>query len=126
MAPNELNHFLVAYLFCATFYRLVLRPYFLSPLCSLPGPPSENIVMGDYREMLVHEPHQALGKWAKRYGAAVHMVGPLGVERLMILKPEALHQIMAKDWLQYPRVSVRSGACEDAENLLRSQACISP
>ncbi|KAF7776585.1 hypothetical protein Agabi119p4_4978 [Agaricus bisporus var. burnettii] len=93
----------VAYLFCATFYRLVLRPYFLSPLCSLPGPPSENIFMGDYREMVVHEPHQALGKWAKRYGAAVHMVGPLGVERLMILKPEALHHIMAKDWLQYPR-----------------------
>jgi hypothetical protein len=45
------------------------------------------------------------------------MVGPVGIERLMLLKPEALHQILTKDWLQYPRVSVLSTANEDVKYL---------
>jgi hypothetical protein len=32
------------------------------------------------------------------------MMGILGKERLMFLTPEALQQIVAKDWLEYPRV----------------------
>jgi hypothetical protein len=45
------------------------------------------------------------------------MVGPVGIERLILLKPEALHQTLTRDWLQYPRVSVLSSANEDVKYL---------
>lgn len=46
-------------------------------------------------------PHR---EWANQYGPVVRVVGPVGVERLVFLKPEALHKILVSAWLHYPRV----------------------
>lgn len=43
-------------------------------------------------------------EWVKKYGPVVRVVGPVGVERLIFMTPEALHQILVKGWLDYPRV----------------------
>jgi hypothetical protein len=40
----------------------------------------------------------------KQYGPVVRVVGAIGIERMIFMKPEALHQILVKEWLQYPRV----------------------
>ncbi|KAG6879651.1 hypothetical protein C0992_000093 [Termitomyces sp. T32_za158] len=44
-------------------------------------------------------------EWVKQYGPVVRIVGPVGIERLIFMKPEALHHILVKHWLEYPRPS---------------------
>ncbi|KAG5342648.1 hypothetical protein C0989_010616 [Termitomyces sp. Mn162] len=41
--------------------------------------------------------------WVKKYGPIVRAVGPFGIERLIFMKPEALHKILVSDWVDYPR-----------------------
>ncbi|KAJ7073281.1 cytochrome P450 [Mycena belliarum] len=89
-----------AYVF---IYRAVLYPRFFSPLRNVPGPPQRNPLLGDYLTIVQGEaciPHR---EWSKAYGPVVRMMGVFGKERLMFLSPEALQQIFAKDWLEYPR-----------------------
>ncbi|KAJ6495383.1 cytochrome P450 [Mycena sanguinolenta] len=89
-----------AYLFV---YRVILYPRFFSPLRNVPGPPLGNPFLGHYFTIVQEEsciPHR---KWAKAYGPVVRMMGVLGKERLFFLSPDALQQIIAKDWLEYPR-----------------------
>ncbi|KAJ7938237.1 cytochrome P450 [Mycena leptocephala] len=94
----------VAYLF---LYRVVLYPWlyprFFSPLRNVPGPPLGNPLLGHYLTIVRSEsciPHR---EWVKAYGPVVRMMGILGKERLLFLSPEALQQIIVKDWLEYPR-----------------------
>jgi hypothetical protein len=41
----------------------------------------------------------------KEHGQAIRAVGPLGVERMIFCRPEALHKILVAGWLVNPRVS---------------------
>lgn len=43
-------------------------------------------------------------RWVKEYGSVVRTVGPVGLERIMFTKPEALHRILVTEWLDNPRV----------------------
>ncbi len=43
-------------------------------------------------------------EWAKKYGPRVRALGPIGVERMTFLNPEAMHKILISDSLEYPRV----------------------
>ncbi|KAJ6554010.1 cytochrome P450 [Mycena vulgaris] len=89
-----------AYIF---LYRAVLYPRFFSPLRNVPGPPLGNPFLGHYLTLVTSEsciPHR---NWVKEHGPVVRMMGIFGKERLMFLSPEALQQIMVKDWLEYPR-----------------------
>ncbi|KAJ7691121.1 cytochrome P450 [Mycena rosella] len=84
-------------------YRAVLYPRFFSPLRNVPGPPLGNPLLGHYLTIVTSEsciPHR---EWAKAHGAIVRMMGIFGKERLMFLSPEALQQMLVKDWLDYPR-----------------------
>ena len=40
----------------------------------------------------------------KEHGPLVRVVGPFGIERLIVMKPEALQKILVNDWVDYPRV----------------------
>ncbi|KAG6857715.1 hypothetical protein H0H87_004131 [Tephrocybe sp. NHM501043] len=42
-------------------------------------------------------------EWVKKHGPVVRVVGPVGVERLIFMKPDALHKILVSDWVDYPR-----------------------
>lgn len=86
--------------------RLIIWPFILSPLRKLPGPPVGNLILGQTRTIMNSETGLPQREWVKRYGPVVRIIGPVGVERLIFMKPEALHQILVKDWLQYPRVSI--------------------
>lgn len=46
-------------------------------------------------------------EWVAKHGPVVRVVGPVGIERMIFTKPEALHQILVRDWLDYPRVRRR-------------------
>ena len=99
-------HALSVYLVYLILRRLIIWPFFLSPLRKLPGPPVGNLILGQSRTIINSETGIPQREWVKQYGPIVRIVGPVGVERLMFMKPEALHQILVKDWLQYPRVSL--------------------
>ncbi|ESK89408.1 cytochrome p450 [Moniliophthora roreri MCA 2997] len=87
----------------ALAYKLWLYPFFFSPLRTLPGPPLGHPIFGQSLTIINNEVGLPQREWIKKYGPVVRTVGPIGLERLMFLKPEALHKILVKDWVDYPR-----------------------
>ncbi|KIY66762.1 cytochrome P450 [Cylindrobasidium torrendii FP15055 ss-10] len=88
---------------CLLVYRLYLYPRFLSPLRHLPGPPLGPIIAGQFGYMLSNEAGIPQRQWVKEYGPVVRVVGPIGVERMILASREALHKILVSDWGSYPR-----------------------
>ncbi|KAH7904765.1 cytochrome P450 [Hygrophoropsis aurantiaca] len=84
-------------------YQLVIWPRFLSPLRLLPGPPLGSLLSGQFPVILAEEAGSPQRRWLKEYGPVVRVVGPIGIERLIFIKPEALRQILITDWLDFPR-----------------------
>ncbi|KAF8070436.1 cytochrome P450 [Lyophyllum atratum] len=84
---------------------LWIWPFLLSPLRSVPGPPLGNLVLGQSPTIVRSESGIPQREWVKKYGPVVRVVGPVGIERLILMKPEALHHILVKHWLEYPRPS---------------------
>ncbi|KAF8652335.1 hypothetical protein AX16_004441 [Volvariella volvacea WC 439] len=84
-------------------HQLVLKPRFFSTLRNVPGPPLADPILSHFETIIQCESGIPMREWAKQYGPVVRTVGPVGRERLMFMKPEALHQILVKDWLDYPR-----------------------
>jgi len=85
-------------------YRLVLYPRFFSPLRHIPGPPLGYPITGQFGAILRGEAGIPQREWVKQYGPVVRVVGPVGVERLIFMNPEAIHKILVGDWVEYPRV----------------------
>jgi hypothetical protein len=42
--------------------------------------------------------------WIKQYGNKVRIVGPLGIDRMIFVEPEALRRLLVTGWADYPRV----------------------
>ncbi|KAH7099379.1 cytochrome P450 [Auriculariales sp. MPI-PUGE-AT-0066] len=84
-------------------YNVYLYPRFVSPLRHLPGPPLGGVIAGQVRAMLADECGLPQLEWVKEHGSIVRAVGPLGIERLIFTRPEALQKIMVEDWLENPR-----------------------
>ncbi|KAF8875065.1 cytochrome P450 [Infundibulicybe gibba] len=84
-------------------HRLFLWPFVFSPLRSVPGPPLGHPLLGQSPQMIKGESGIPQREWIKKYGPVVRVVGPIGIERLIFVRPEALHQILVKEWLEYPR-----------------------
>ena len=100
--------FSVGYFIYRLIHRLFILPYLLSPLRDVPGPPIGNPIFGRYVQLAAAatDMNDVRHQWVQKYGGVVRLVGPFGVENLIFLTPEALHQILVKDWVDYPRVSV--------------------
>lgn len=63
-----------------------------------------NPLFGQQFAIFKNEPCISQRGWAKKYGPVVRWMAQVGQECLVFLSPEALEQIMVKDWLEYPRV----------------------
>ncbi|KAJ7596250.1 cytochrome P450 [Mycena floridula] len=83
-------------------YILIIYPYVLSPLRNVPGP-GGNPIFGQFPTLIREEPGVPLSRWIEEHGPAVRLVGPLGIERLLLVSPEALARILATGWADYPR-----------------------
>ncbi|KAJ7754983.1 cytochrome P450 [Mycena maculata] len=103
LQPRYFAWFAVGYAAYVFLYRIILYPRFFSPLRNVPGPSHGNLLLGHYLTIVQSESCIPQREWAKAHGPVVRMMGPFGKERLIFLSPEALHQIMVKDWLAYPR-----------------------
>ncbi|KAF8868304.1 cytochrome P450 [Infundibulicybe gibba] len=87
---------IVAATTCLLFYRLVVYPRYTSPLRVVPGPPPGGAFLGHFPEIIK-------APVGEKYGPAVRAVGPFGIERLILMKPDALYKILVSDWVDYPR-----------------------
>ncbi|TFK31568.1 cytochrome P450 [Crucibulum laeve] len=103
IVPNHLFIGFGVYILYRIVHRLFLYPYLLSPLRDIPGPPLGNPLWGQSPTIIRSETGIPQREWVKQYGPVVRVVGPIGIERMIFMKPEALHQVLVKDWLIYPR-----------------------
>ena len=76
------------------FHHVILYPRFLSPLRFVPGPPPGSPLCGQF-------PQRDL---AEEYGPAVRVVGPVGIEILIVIRPSTLQKILVTNSADYPRV----------------------
>ncbi|KAG6866189.1 hypothetical protein C0991_007739 [Blastosporella zonata] len=83
--------------------RLFLYPSLFSPLRRIPGPPLGHLLYGQFPAIINGEAGIPQREWVKQYGPVIRAVGPLGLERLIFMKPDALHKILVSDWVDYPR-----------------------
>ncbi|KAG6866223.1 hypothetical protein C0991_007248 [Blastosporella zonata] len=86
-------------------HRLWIWPFVLSPLRSVPGPPLGHLIFGQSPVIIRSESGIPQREWVKQYGPVIRIVGPVGIERLIFMNPDALHHILVKHWLEYPRPS---------------------
>ncbi|PPQ78897.1 hypothetical protein CVT25_002385 [Psilocybe cyanescens] len=93
----------IVWLLSRIIYRLFLYPRFFSPLRSVPGPPFGHPIYGQFAIILEGEAGIPQRGWVKEYGPVVRVVGPIGIERLIFMRPEAIHKILVSDWVDYPR-----------------------
>ncbi|KAK0217926.1 cytochrome P450 [Armillaria fumosa] len=91
-----------AYVVCRVVYWLIVYPRFFSPLRHLPGPPVGEPILGQARKIFSTQVGMAAREWINEYGSIVRAVGPVGLERLIFITPEGLHQIMSRP-LDCPR-----------------------
>lgn len=83
---------------------MFLYPRFFSPLRSVPGPSLGHPIYGQFATILKGEAGIPQREWVKEHGPVVRVVGPIGIERLIFMTPEAIHKILVSDWVDYPRV----------------------
>lgn len=100
---RRLYYFIGALLVYKIIHRLFLYPYLLSPLRTVPGPPIGEPILGQSAKIFNYETGIVQREWVKQYGSVVRVVGPVGVERLIFMTPEALYQILVRGWLDHPR-----------------------
>ncbi len=85
-------------------YCLLVYPRWISPLRAFPGPPLGGIIKGQFPVITNGEAGVPQCQWIAEYGSIVRVVGPIGIERLIVASPEALHLILVTNWTDYPRV----------------------
>ncbi|KAJ7747815.1 cytochrome P450 [Mycena metata] len=88
------------YVVSKLIYRLFLYRWYFSPLRHLPGPSMGNPILG--RSTQIADP-KVNKEWVRKYGACFRVVGLLGTEAIVCMTPEALEQILVRDWIYYPR-----------------------
>jgi hypothetical protein len=86
------------------FYRIFLYPRFFSPLRAVPEPSLGHPLYGQFLAIMRGEAGIPQRAWVKEHGPLVRVVGPFGIERLIVMKPEALQKILVSGWVDYPRV----------------------
>lgn len=106
------------------FYRTIIYPAYLSPLRHIPGPPilpsppSSSVFSfilskilgpftGQFPAIINGEAGIPQREWLKTYAGGkgiLRVVGPVGIERVMFLNPEACDKILVRECVDYPRV----------------------
>lgn len=100
-------------------YRTIIYPLYVSPLRHIPGPPLFPTppwynpfawitapIKGQFPAIINGEAGIPQRAWFKQHGGdkgVVRVVGPLGIERLMFLSPEACERVLVREWTEYPR-----------------------
>ncbi|GET00438.1 cytochrome P450 [Rhizophagus clarus] len=70
---SSLVGFLVLGVIGWVIYKIFIWPFYLSPLRKIPGPPSDNILLGNFKSFLTdEEPHV---KWVQQYGSITKFYG---------------------------------------------------
>ncbi|KAI0056520.1 cytochrome P450 [Artomyces pyxidatus] len=69
----------------------------------VPQRPDSGFLLGHFPAFVTSRAGIIQREWARTYGSAVRSVGPVGIERVFLFSPAALHKILVSDWMDYPR-----------------------
>ncbi|CAG8469541.1 8352_t:CDS:10 [Diversispora eburnea] len=75
-------------------YKWIIYPLYLSPLCKIPGPPTDHFLLGNF----VGVPQI---KWTKDYGGIICYRGLFNEPRISITDPQALQKVLVSDVYDY-------------------------
>ena len=90
------------------FYRSWVYPFYVSPLRSIPTPPSFPL-WGHTPTLFTSEISVPLRKWHQEYGDIIRYFYPFGIERLSVVDQESIKQLTIKNPYNYPKpVTVRN------------------
>ncbi|KAL0960787.1 hypothetical protein HGRIS_005808 [Hohenbuehelia grisea] len=103
--PLHVVFALLAWILWRVLYQLFFWPRFLSPLRAIPGPPLGSVLAGQFPAIMYGEAGIPQREWVKEHGPVVRVVGPIGIERLIVTRAETLHKILVGGWVEYPRPS---------------------
>ncbi|KAG6837833.1 hypothetical protein H0H93_016201 [Arthromyces matolae] len=66
-------------------------------------PPLGHVIYGVFPDIIKAEAGILQREWINKYGPVVRAIGPFGIERLIFMRPDALHKVLVSDWIDYPR-----------------------
>ncbi|CAG8647251.1 22755_t:CDS:2 [Cetraspora pellucida] len=84
-------------------YKCYIYPLYLSPLRKIPGPPSENIILGHYATFLKGDHGIAFSHLTKQYGGIVRYHSLLNETHILITDPKLVQMIMISRAYEFPR-----------------------
>ncbi|CAG8616198.1 14678_t:CDS:2 [Cetraspora pellucida] len=84
---------IVTFVSCV-LYKCYIYPFYLSPLRKIPGPPFENLFIGNYASFLKKEPAKAFIQLKKQYGGIVRYHSLLNRPHIMISDPKLVQQVL--------------------------------
>ncbi|KAF9480874.1 cytochrome P450 [Pholiota conissans] len=81
-------------LFCVYQTLELLYAELTSPLRDLPGPPSENMFFGNFRELFSSDSSAVQQKWTEKYGKTIKYKGIMGITRLYTTDLKAVNHFL--------------------------------
>ncbi|KAL1743131.1 cytochrome P450 [Schizophyllum fasciatum] len=88
---------LVALVVVRAIWRVLSRYLLKSPLDNIPGPSSQSLFSGNFRQLFNPDAWAFHEELARTYGTVIRTTGLLGEKQLYISDPKALHHIVVKD-----------------------------
>ncbi|CAH1768003.1 8286_t:CDS:2, partial [Entrophospora sp. SA101] len=81
-------------------YKSLIKPFYLSPLCKIPGPPSESIFFGNFLTV-VSDVGKAHLDWNKKYGGIIVYHGFLNGPIVLLTDPKYYPQILTNNAYEF-------------------------
>ncbi|CAI2170100.1 576_t:CDS:2 [Funneliformis geosporum] len=79
---------------CWITYRLIIWPLYLSPLRNIPGPPSENILLGNFQRFIKEGAGDTHLRWVKKYGNLVKFYGLFNTPTIIVTDAKLIQDIL--------------------------------
>ncbi|CAG8729606.1 16255_t:CDS:2, partial [Cetraspora pellucida] len=86
-------------------YKFYIYPLYLSPLRKIPGPPVDNLILGNFASppFLNKELGEAFVHLVKQYGGIVRFHGLLNDQNLIISDQKLIQQVLLNRSYDYPK-----------------------
>ncbi|RHZ54739.1 hypothetical protein Glove_423g12 [Diversispora epigaea] len=117
----ELTILLVVLLVGYYTYKWIIYPLYLSPLCKIPGPPSDHFLLGNFIKLMTEEIGIPQIKWTKDYGEIICYRGLLNEPRIAITNLQALQKVLVSDVYDYHKPTFLSAKKIIGEGLVLAE-----
>ncbi|CAI2167898.1 11269_t:CDS:2, partial [Funneliformis geosporum] len=108
----DLSYFVVSFVFGLigwVTYILYISPYYISPLRKLPGPPSDNLLFGNFQSFITKGSGEPQLGWIKKYGNFVKFHGIFNQPNILVTDTKIIQEITLNQVYDYPKQQMLFG-----------------